>query len=186
MKYVSIDIETTGLDPEKHEVVEIGAVIDDGGALEELAVFRCLIVEDDWKVTPYCMLLHSALWKEMGGLSEKIRDELKERGIAWLNGGYCYARRYNAMAAFDTWLDARGLDKITAAGKNFFGFDARFLRRIGNIDRIRHRALDPAMAYRENDLPSMATCCERAGIDFIDGHTAVGDCLTVIKLLRSI
>ena len=43
-KYVSLDIETTGLNPENCQVLEIGAVIDDGTTpIEECPTFHCYV-----------------------------------------------------------------------------------------------------------------------------------------------
>lgn len=46
MKYVSIDIETTGLDREKHQVLEVGAIIEDTEkclSFDEIPKFKCII-----------------------------------------------------------------------------------------------------------------------------------------------
>jgi len=43
-KYVSLDIETTGLNPENCQVLEIGAVIDDGTTpIEDCPTFQCYV-----------------------------------------------------------------------------------------------------------------------------------------------
>ena len=46
MKYVSIDIETTGLDPETCQTIQIGAGIEDTNnplPIEDLPRFKCLV-----------------------------------------------------------------------------------------------------------------------------------------------
>ena len=44
MKYLSLDIETTGLDPNIHQIIEIGAVLEYSHLpVDELPSFRILI-----------------------------------------------------------------------------------------------------------------------------------------------
>lgn len=50
MKYVSIDCETSGLNPEKCQVLSIGAVVEDTNnllPLEELPTFHCAILHNE-------------------------------------------------------------------------------------------------------------------------------------------
>jgi hypothetical protein len=66
MKYVSIGIETTGLDPAKHSIIEFAAVIDDlskATPIQDLASFRALVLPgdlDELIVSPYCARMHAA------------------------------------------------------------------------------------------------------------------------------
>ena len=65
MKYVSIDIETTGLDPNVNDIVELGAVIDDLSKhepLESLPTFHCYVVKDTYATDAYCAFLHQAIF----------------------------------------------------------------------------------------------------------------------------
>ena len=51
MIYVSIDIETTGVDPKIHDIVEFGAVIDDLAnpqPLDKLPRFHALFKKDNY------------------------------------------------------------------------------------------------------------------------------------------
>ena len=53
MPYVSIDIETTGLDPESCQMLEIGAVWDDWTKpIDELPSYRRLVVHKEIAATP--------------------------------------------------------------------------------------------------------------------------------------
>lgn len=190
MKYVSIDLETTGLSPIEHQVVEIGAVIDDtekpGVNIKDLPTFRCLIVEQDWRVGPYTAWMHAALWEEM-----KNVDVLALKDIIWTDSGYCYARRDRALSAFRMWLIQEELDpeSVICAGKNFNSFDKGFLSEMWGYSELgfKHRAFDPVTFWtlpEDAEPPNMATCCKRADIPLVGHHTAVEDARTVIKLLR--
>jgi len=68
MQYVSIDIETTGLDKNKHQIVEIGAVIDSLGSttpLKGLPKFRAVLIHNEMQMGAYCANLHRDLWAEI-------------------------------------------------------------------------------------------------------------------------
>lgn len=50
MKYLSIDIETTGLSPENHQILSIGVIVEDTNnklPFEEVPKFHCAIVKED-------------------------------------------------------------------------------------------------------------------------------------------
>lgn len=204
MRYISIDIETTGLDPNKHEVVEVGAVIDDlsvQAPLEELPTFHCYVLSHtgNYTVDPYCAFLHQALFNKIaknGKYPDKegkfvLRDSVADRFETWLlANGFGKAKDTN-IAGVRNGVIVEDRPKFTPAGKNFGSFDFQFLKRMGfghDRFRIHHRALDPAVLYfdplTDSELPNLQTCMDRAGIEDTVDHTAVGDSLQVIKLLR--
>jgi len=50
MKYLSIDIETTGLNPENHQILSIGVIVEDTtkkSPFHEIPKFHCAIVRED-------------------------------------------------------------------------------------------------------------------------------------------
>lgn len=174
--YVSIDLETTGLDPEECQVLEFGAVIDDWHSpVDQLPHFRRDIMPCEGFISgqPFALALNRDILMRLhedGGLQEEALGE-----------------------QFAHWLDENGLDPkhVMAAGKNFASFDKQFLCRIPGFSdqiRFRHRAIDPAMYYWRPDidgeLPSTKICLQRAGLPDRVAHTAVEDCITVIQLIR--
>lgn len=82
MKYVSLDIETTGLDKNKNQVVEVGAVLDEIGStipIEELPKFRAVLLHDEMTMGLYCANLHRDLWAEIQNLPKIMgADQLAE------------------------------------------------------------------------------------------------------------
>ena len=53
MKYVSIDIETTGLHEDECDIIEFGAVIDDlrvMAPISKLPVFHCYFIKEFYKL----------------------------------------------------------------------------------------------------------------------------------------
>lgn len=82
MKYISLDIETTGLDKNKNQIVEVGAVLDEIGSttpIEELPKFRAVLLHDEIVMGSYCANLHRDLWAEILHLPKiKGADHLSE------------------------------------------------------------------------------------------------------------
>lgn len=203
MKYVSIDLETTGLNPETCQIVEFAAVLDDlenPKPIEQLPKFQAYIVTDAVAVyhqlgevytgEPYALSMHSAIF----------------RRIAKRESGFQYLERDVLMKEFRKFLVANnwmpkpeisgrtdlehGKINITAAGKNFGVFDLPFLKKhVWDWDNIQfeHRVIDPAMFFltpQDQKVPDSATCLKRAGLDDVVAHTALEDALMVVRLVR--
>lgn len=78
MKYVSIDIETTGLNPEKCQVLQIGAVIEDTSnplPFEELPKFNCIVEHDDYLGQPTALKMNSWIFEILSGLEGKNKED---------------------------------------------------------------------------------------------------------------
>jgi DNA polymerase III epsilon subunit-like protein len=181
MTYVSVDIETTGLNPENCQVLEIGAVIDDGVTpIEDCPTFHCYVDHVLILGEPFAVSMHPMIL----------------RRIATHEEGYTYLKPWEVATWFRDFLKEHGLDpedeKIVVAGKNYASFDAHFLRKLTDWDkhvRVHHRILDPAAMYWQPEidgveLPDTKTCMERAGISGEVAHTAVEDARTVALLIR--
>jgi len=83
MKYLSIDIETTGLDKDKNQIVEIGAVLDELGSdtlIEDLPKFRAVLIHEEMTIGAYCANLHRDLWPEILAAKHLMKD------FGWDNG----------------------------------------------------------------------------------------------------
>lgn len=177
--YVSIDLETTGLNPETCQILEFGAVIDDWHSpVKELPRFHCYIGPRDGEGfygSPYALVLNVDILRRFTS-DDPLRYSEHELG-----------------KKFATWLQTHGIDSahVNAAGKNFSSFDLQFLKRLPNFSehiRFRHRAIDPAAFYWRPDqdkaLPDTKTCLRRAGFNDHVAHTAIEDCISVIQLIR--
>lgn len=180
MRYVSIDIETTGLDPDKHCVIELAAVIedtDDEIPIESLPTFQMFVHHETLVCDPDTVLLHGDLWKIMKE-SETYSPSL-------------------VLIEFRQWLmdndfpqDGQGKIHFIAAGKNFGVFDWQFLRRLPSSDDIKpsHRALDPTMLFiRKTDSrpPDLLKCARRAGLGIeAIKHRALDDAKLVVQCIR--
>jgi len=183
---VSIDLETTGLDPVKNQILEFGAVIEDTNnikPIEELPKFQVYIDNGDLiHGNPYALQMNANILKR----------------IATFEEGYVYTEPKYLGELFHSFLKQNGfkLDelskiKINVAGKNFGAFDLQFLNNCENFNNfidIRHRIIDPAMLYvnwkTDESLPNLKECKDRANVDGEVTHNAIDDAIDVIKTLR--
>lgn len=188
MRFVSIDIETTGLNPETCEILEVGAVINNPVALlEELPTFKFRFLRETYQGEPYALNMHRDLLRDLARHPRNTLNNQAAAPVDWYGGPDEFAHK------FAGWLQSWGIDSknFVAAGKNFANFDARFLRRLGEEIKWHHRILDPGSMYVRPDdelIPDTNECCKRAGINPTDipgdEHTAVHDALVVIALIR--
>lgn len=184
MKYLSIDIETTGLDPETCQILEIAVILDDlkkplsGRPITDCPSFHCYVVHPQIQGQAYALSLHSEML----------------RRIAKREPGYLYVRPERMDWEVRHWLWDQDpswdlTQSVMVAGKNFGSFDRQFLQRLPCWGlQFHHRSLDPALLYFDpqvdQELPSTGECLRRAGLDLQLDHTALADAELVIQLLR--
>lgn len=176
LKYVALDVETTGRDPAKHQVLELA-----------------LVVETDW-VTPVadlpCLRLtvdHPLICGEVRALTMN-RDLLAE--ICQRGGD---ANRRDAWGKVRKFLSLFFAEeqKVTVAGKNVAGFDLPFCEATfegWEPRRFYHRVLDVGSVYldpfADTHLPDSAECMRRAGLPGAVPHTALDDARLVVQMVR--
>lgn len=160
MKYISIDIETTGLDSDLNQILSIGAVIEDTNNLvpiEELPKFHAIIKRESVYGSIYALNLNKDLIQAMKDHSEAKTEELKQE-VEESFGAKFYHEDEVVEALFhfcyDNGLvpvDPNFLNKqirvvngktypmltsnmpktyLNCAGKNFAGFDKKFLEKL--------------------------------------------------------
>ena len=193
MRIVSIDLETTGLNPDTCEIIEFGAVLDngDGKPISEADTFRFRVKKSTYKGEPYALAMHSELFKTIA-----------ESHCDYTEGNDLIGPPYMLGRCFGQWLTARGVPShnFNVVGKNFANFDARFLNRMATgrtCFQWNHRILDPASMFVRRDdvsLPSTQECINRAlmseafreDYEALIGvmHTALYDAQIVVALIR--
>jgi len=197
MLYVSVDIETTGLDRQNDQVLEVGAVIEDTDKqlyFEEIPKFNAILNYDRLSGSPYALSLNARILEILKNIPY---SDIEERAD--------YMREHNIInpedlgLAFYTFLTSNGYEepekgkpiKIIPAGKNFSSFDKPFLQNVPNFTNwvnVGYRCIDPVNHYvdfmNDTNLPSLDVCKERAGIVGEVTHKAVEDAWDVVKVLR--
>ncbi len=201
MKYASLDIETTGLDKDKCQVLQIAVVVDDMvSSVEELPRFVAFIDHDNLCFEPYALGLHAKTGLIQRYLADKEKKSF-DNVIAML------------LHFMDRHYPLAGKEKYNLAGKNLQGFDIPFLRSAyrfdprhifidgakgwagSNIDqllnRVSHRVIDPGTTFTDfildTGVPSLDVCKVRAGITNQPvTHDALDDALDVVRVVRHI
>lgn len=180
---VSIDIETTGFDEDTCQTIEFCAIIDFGDSrpVSELPVCNFLVSHPIYQGdNPYAFHMNEEIFQELA--NKNNRDHI----IPY----------HNVANYFKLFLQKHlpeGEDKYVPAGKNYAGFDDRFLRKLPNWKRLvepllSHRVMDPGNLYWEPSdgyrLPNTQQCLDRAGLIATNSHRAYGDALDVIRMIR--
>lgn len=187
MNVLHLDIETTGLDFDRHQIVEIGMVYDTfDRPINELSTFQFYVKHETYVIDPFCLKMHAQRWADIEKNGVKC-GEVGDLIVKWL-------QTLNLTWTFE---DDKTKSKTTLnlCGKNVAGFDYQFLRIAGiwnNLRRngyhVRHRMLDIGSMYGKSTddcLPDLSECCKRAGFsDTNVQHNAIDDCMMTVKLLR--
>lgn len=206
MKYVSIDLETTGLDPENCQILEFGAIIEDTDnklPFDELPKFKKVIYHEEIKGGAFALNMNvrilsilaqyqSQFDKYSNGkiTSEELKTFSRENNIITLKG--LTLDFYSFLAPhFLPGLNSGAQINISVAGKNFGMFDYQFLKRVPDIEKLikfKSRVLDPAILCVDwkNDkaLPGLLDCKKRHEVTGEVTHDALEDAWDVIQVLR--
>lgn len=166
---ISMDLETTGLDPNTCQILEIAAFCDKGQ-------FHCYIDNDLIQGEPYALHMNREILKMIAEHKELLVHP-------------------DAVArVFVKWLDTVSNRKVTIAGKNFAAFDKIFLDKLPgwremSKKHFHHRIIDVGNLYWEpgiddDTLPDLKMCMHRALMIGNVPHTALSDAVIVHKLVK--
>jgi oligoribonuclease len=197
MKYVSIDIETTGRrrsDPENMDnLLSIGMVIDDlehpevpVGNLPKLH----LIIDVSQEVITgelEALIMHTMLLRKIEYLS--TCDSYKEY-VPYVTE--YFISKDDAIKYIQEFLQYHKVETpLTIAGKNVMEFDIQFLNNAIGFDKsieYNFGGLDPAIYFLDESvdtcMPTLSECKERAGLDGPAAHQALEDAIDIVKLIR--
>ena len=186
MRYVSIDLETTGTRPDRHQIIEFGAIIENtrqDTELQNLPRFKRIVKHAEYTGQAFALNLNARIFQELVNPSgAAIVCQAQELALQF--------KDFLINNGFEP--EENGRIYIQAAGKNFASFDLLFLNQLPNWREhigISHKILDPVMYYidyeTDESLPSLGECKKRAGFqDTHVTHDALDDALDVVRLLR--
>lgn len=158
MKYISLDIETTGNNPDEDQVLSIAAVLEDTAQnipLDKLPYIHIVINHERIKGTPGALAMNMDLIEFL----EKFQSStIEERQRIEDDHNVVVTDEHNAVQIFYYWLGSIGIVNVnqamnqyvtkfrgdvvpainvrsepaefTAAGKNFGTFDLQFLKKL--------------------------------------------------------
>jgi hypothetical protein len=175
MLYVSIDLETTGLDRDKHQVLSIGAIVEDTKLklpYDQIPKFYGVILRYEISGSPRALTMNKDLIEMIGAYMEgtrEVRDMMEQKygkifyyedeiipalfKFLFMNG-FAYSLYDRNIIGFDDSKTCPVIGTktkpvtINAAGKNFGTFDKPFLEKLlwfQKLINVRQRILDPAI-----------------------------------------
>ncbi len=177
---VSIDIETTGLDSETCQILEIAAIVETDATMpiKELPFFHCLVRHNIYSGDAYALQMNTDIFRE---LSNVTPCDLPILSLHKVN------------VEFTTFLQKyrNGDDKLLPLGKNFASFDKQFLKKLPTVcSELDYRTLDLGNLFFDprvdKSLPSLSTCFVRAGMtgELVVQHRAYEDASITLQMYR--
>jgi hypothetical protein len=114
MIYVSIDIETSGLDYEKHKVLSIGAIIEDTEKklpFDEIPKFNAIVLQNEIVGSPRAITMNQSIISLMGMYLESSKEDKKMLQMMedLQPYGYKFYEQDEVIKEFYYWLDRNGL-----------------------------------------------------------------------------
>jgi len=177
--YCSLDIETTGLDPEKHQILEVAFVMD----VRDKSIMDCpywsCVLDPGKKIVGDAYALHMN-----ADLLLQIAESQAHSWSTPVFGSPC--------ERFIIWLDQNApTGPLHAMGKNVGSFDMQFLKRLDcfPIQRFHHRMLDVnSLLATPDGMSGYGDVCDKlAGFHGIPGraHNALYDARVTLALARA-
>jgi oligoribonuclease len=158
MVYVSIDIETSGLDHEKNKVLSIGAIIEDTEKklpYEDCPKFNAIVLQNEIVGSPRAITMNKEIIAMIG---EYLEGTDETRHLMNTHSDYSFYESDDVVKQFYYWLETNGLGyglmnsghygkaqdgkwlplinsatkpiTLNVAGKNFGTFDKLFLQQL--------------------------------------------------------
>jgi DNA polymerase III epsilon subunit-like protein len=201
---ICLDIETTGLDYEKDQVIEIAALAWLWGDMDtdvmDMPHFHALVKHDRYRGQAEALVMNAGILAEIAELQKS-----KSEKCLWPNDA---ARAFRCFVDDVHWRKkVYGGDDMSvppshiwtkhvpddkkrpfALGKNAASFDIPFLHAMG-LPRgtFKSRVIDPAVLFSAPDdkgIPGLSECLERAGMEAGVSHRAMDDCRQTLEVLR--
>ena len=184
MRYISVDIEGTGINVDNCDILEFGAVADDldeGMPVEALPQFHCYFKQETYTGEAFGLAMNTEILRRISCEEE----------------GYNYYNPNKFGHKFKMWLiDECGYDlesdrvTINVAGKNFGTYDYPMLKTKTDLFKhvgMRTRFIDPSIMFLQrgdDSIPGLGVCKVRSGSENYVDHTALEDSIDIVNLVR--
>lgn len=171
-KYLSIDIETGGLDPKEYSLLDVAMVYYNSD--EPNSLYKHIshyIKEDTYRISPYCLSMHTA---------NGLLITLAKKAVLY---------SHQAESLFINFIDEHiGDEPYIIIGKNFGVFDCQWLKHYmpSLAKKLGHRFLDIGSLYitpKDEEIPDLEECLKRAGKKHKVNHTALNDAIDSLDLV---
>lgn len=202
MRFLSLDCETTGLNPEHDQILEVGAIaVDTNTKPSTWPTFHVVINHKRIHGSIFAINLNARLFEILKNYqTDPIRTEIEViEPEAFLDKFLQFIIKAGYKSKNDHYT-------LTLAGKNVMNFDIPFLQEhmnsycgtnfdsiadtdTGDPIRFRKRAIDPAILYadflKDENLPALGDCKKRAFLPEIVTHNALEDAWDVVYLIMA-
>ena len=188
MHLLSVDLETTGLDGNTDQILEIAAVATDLTGSDKRYSWRRLVAHSAYQGNAYALAMNSAILYEIAE-AEKNKEATGTSIIVTLEELASEFAKFVVNIPF--FFSAK---RITLTGKNVGSFDLAFLRMVPGFNEITkvcklgHRCMDPGPLYfrpGDPEMPDLKTCLLRAGFEEPVMHRALDDAHAVLNVVRA-
>lgn len=181
MKYISLDIETTCLNPKTPEnILMLSMVVEDTKnikPLEELPQMTTFFKQDSYTGEAYALQMNSWIFEILSGKT------VKDGRFEIVNGINSDSYRNKVNEFF---MEHFGTERATLAGKNVMSFDYLFLPDWLK-GMFKSRMIDPGCLFMnfETGIKDLSSIKRDLGMGDIVIHNAYEDAIDVIRILRT-
>lgn len=197
MKFIILDTETTGTDPERNQILEIGMIcVDTTIPPSQWKTLYRVVEHDEYVGQAYALALNSRIFEIL-----KANESFKYRGKDKIVHASELMDEISKFLDFDCDFPSKknrhGEEYISicVGGKNVASFDIPFLKNhakkypIGHkIITFLHRFVDPTAYFvdffKDDKPPALEDCKKRAGLSDIVTHNAIEDSWDIVWLLK--
>ncbi len=188
MKFVIVDLETTGIDTELDQILQVSMIaVDTHKPPSTWTMLDTYVQHERYSGNVYALALNA-----------KIIKKLNEYTNGNFNDSHMVTHIDNlALTIFtfllqNDWKKDKNNDKVDVvfSGKSIGSFDIPFLKNVPGFNeliKVHKRHLDPTILYTDfiNDVlpPALEECKKRAGLPELVSHDAIEDCWDVAKLI---
>lgn len=166
MIYISIDVETTGLEKDRYQILSIGAILEDTTkklSFDEIPKFHAAILHNEITGSPYALNMNSKIIEAISQY-QSAKDQDEKNDLVQMTGMQFY-QEDQVVEGFYRWLYDNGLVDfdpllggqmikvengksypmlnrsvkpvtLNVAGKNFASFDKHFLERLPRWQQV--------------------------------------------------
>ena len=167
MIFYSLDIETTGVNPETDQILEVAILEVDSTDFSILRTLHFYVRNERLEGSPYAI-----------NMNKDIIDKIVSGEVD----------SYFPSNVSKLVLDFLPDSKVTFAGKNVTTFDIPFLKKYVPELQYHHRSIDPTILFFDPQvditLPDLSKCKVRAGLSPNVSHTAIDDAKDIVDLLK--
>lgn len=176
-RLISVDIETTGLDHEKCEILSIGAVVINLDTREKENTFYGVLNHKNFYAEPYALMLNAAL---IARIADGGYEEVSGDGSVYIKD-----EKETVLKYFLEWLQP--FKQCCVVGKNFGTFDLKFFEKAYGHNPFNRRIVDVGSVYFDlkvdSKVPNLSECLDKAGMNNTVTHNALDDAQQVADLV---